>query len=143
MDYRIDIIAPTSPVVIINTLRTIILPHDSTITITRALSASGNAPITHRWFSGAFSPQATREILLDIIQEAINRGANITKPTNTQWEGWTKAQKKQEIESRLAAISAAFGVWIWLRDNKQSTDRSPALLLTAAGLKTIGKTPGN
>lgn len=96
------------------------------------LSASGNSPVTHRWCNNAYSDTEAKAILSELCDRAA-----IAKPTNNQWNGWTKQQKVQWLKTVQAAIRTNYDVWITLAGNENTWDE-PDEQLAALGLKVIG-----
>ena len=96
------------------------------------LSATGAAPATYRWECCAWTDAQCKAILAKLCQLA-----SVTPPTNTQWDGWTQAQKISWLASVRATIKTNYGVYVTLASNTGTWD-SPDGVLTALGLKRIG-----
>jgi hypothetical protein len=132
LQARLIIIAPLNRVTpVVTWLQANIRPNCVPDDLGPGLSATGIAPVTHRWCNSAFTDQECKEILIRLCQLA-----SVSPPTNNQWNNWTKLEKRTWLASVRAAIFAGFGVWVTLADNEGQWD-SPSELLTARGLQPV------
>lgn len=94
------------------------------------LNAAGDAsPATHRWWSAGLKDAILKAILVKACQLG-----SVTAPTNVEWNGWTKAQKKTWLVGVRDALYTACGIWLDLCDQEAKWN-DPALALTRTGLK--------
>lgn len=98
-----------------------------------ALNATGLAsdPVTHRVMCGSYTDPEAKAILLRICQLAA-----VTPPTNPEWNGWTRAQKRAWLVSVRNALAAGWGVWLTLMDNENTWDDVDGIL-ASLNLKPI------
>lgn len=83
------------------------------------LSPTGAAPATYRWCNAAFRDLECREILKRLCTLA-----SVTPPTNAQWSGWSRPQKRSWLVSVRNAIWMSYGVLVSLADNEGEWDRA-------------------
>lgn len=100
------------------------------------LNASGLTadPVTHRWCSGAWLDSEAKAILAKLCQLA-----GVTPPTNTQWNGWTRAQKISWLSSVRAGLLSGYGIYVALSPQDGDWDATNTIL-DNMGLKVIQST---
>lgn len=84
-------------------------------------SDPGTPPATYRWCNGSFTDAECKAILLKLCQLA-----SVTPPTNAQWNGWTRPEKRTWLISVRNTIWTNYSVWVTLADNEGAWDNAQA-----------------
>lgn len=93
------------------------------------LSATGNAPATHGWFSAGLTVQEIKKMTSRLCVLA-----GISLPSN--WDDMNKQQKMNWLVSQRNTINTNIGVYFQASNNDGVWDKS-RLMLQAKGLQVI------
>ncbi len=131
--HRLIGIVPTAKASVVGTWWATNVDADEDYTKWPPLNATGLPadPVTHNWFNTALTDPQCKAVLTKLCQLS-----GVTPPTNAQWNGWTKQQKRAWLLSVQAAIITGYGLLVTLADNTGTWD-NPANALTLMGLKVI------
>lgn len=84
---------------------------------------------THRWCSTALNEAQLRLIIVRVCNLA-----GVAVPTATQWNSWTRAEKRAWLASTRNQLYTNTGIWLDLSDGDGAWNE-PESVLTALGLK--------
>lgn len=98
---------------------------------TPSLSATGEAPATHAWACFALTDEDAKDLLYWITEQA-----NIPRPSDATWDGWSGAERRQWVRSVRNTVRTRLGVWLVPMDNLGRWDE-PQEVLDFLGLKVI------
>lgn len=105
------------------------------------LSASGNTPVTHRWWNGAVT-KAEAKLIIDELIDRVNaqQPGTLTKKTAAEWAAMTHAEARAWLNSIRNAVWSVFAVVVLLAVQIDVWD-DPDVVLAAVpsgALKRIG-----
>jgi len=137
--WRIILIIPAAKVAAVVTwFNNNIGPNAVSADLGPGLNASGLAgdPVTHRWCNGSWQDGDARLILRQLCILA-----GVTPPTLAVWNGWTRQEKIDWLQSVQAGIWSGYGAWVTLADNEGNWHNAP-VEANGRGLQVQAAGPG-
>jgi hypothetical protein len=124
--YRVLAVVPAARVAALNSWLKANLDAGGGDWLTPSLSATGDAPFTHAWFSAALTAAEFK-----LVMQRLCTLASVTPPAD--WDQLTRAERKAWLLSQRPAINAATGVYVQAMDGDGVWDL-PGDALAAKGL---------